>query len=366
MASAEPICQTAEILVAPTWKCNLRCTYCFVRNNNLVNDEVSMSSEVATRIIDALDLGLTNVENICIHFYGGEPFTNISAIETMVKRAREKRRGRFSFAVTTNGTILSKDILHLLRSGSFSIVLSIDGPAEVHDECRRSVHGTRTHAKVLQFLETVRAETSCRICASSVVRSGWSLKQATEYARTLPINSIKAQAIRVHNNSPHALNNQEYKDYLVHLEEIGCKVINDLENSRLPVDNRFASRVLQLLNGEKRRRFCAAGYTTFGITPSGNVLPCILIENNGAVLGHISDNPKKWIGAGQNWRAKPLRTVCHTCAFLHMCGGGCPAIIPVCGEDECGIIRKNCEIAISIYEHFRDKPEALLGLAGIT
>jgi len=36
--------------------------------------------------------------------------------------------------------------------------------------------------------------------------------------------------------------------------------------------------------------------------------------------------------------------------------------MPVCGADECDLIRKNCEVAIAIFEHFRSTPEALLGM----
>jgi hypothetical protein len=51
---------------------------------------------------------------------------------------------------------------------------------------------------------------------------------------------------------------------------------------------------------------------------------------------------------------------------LALCGGGCPAILPVCGAEECELVRKNCEVAVGIYDHFRANPEVLLGLAGIT
>ena len=42
----------------------------------------------------------------------------------------------------------------------------------------------------------------------------------------------------------------------------------------MPRDDRYSSRVLQLLKGDRRDAFCGAGDTIFGITPSGDVLPC--------------------------------------------------------------------------------------------
>jgi len=328
-----------------------------------------MSPEVATRIVDALDEGLDDVRIITIHLYGGEPFINLPAARAMVDRALQKKPGRFNFSVTTNGTVLKDETLEVLDRGKFYIILSIDGPAEIHDECRKKKDGSPSHANVIRFLEAVRSRTSCIVCGSSVVRSGWGLRQATDYLRTLPIHSIKAQAVRVPAGTRYALSPAERAVYLEDLEYIGRHVIEELEAGKVPIDNRFASRVLQLLKGVERQSYCGAGTTTFGITPAGNVLPCLLLgEKEGKIiLGHVNDNPETWKEAGRAWKATPLRPKCKTCSYLYLCGGGCPAMISVCAQDECELVSKNCEVCISIYEHFKDhKPDALLGLAGIT
>ena len=74
-------------------------------------------------------------------------------------------------------------------------MLSVDGPPQIHDECRRTRTGEPTHERVITFLHALRDETECRVRGSSVVRSGWGLAQATEYLRSLPIDLIKAQAV---------------------------------------------------------------------------------------------------------------------------------------------------------------------------
>lgn len=367
VALPEFLHQRAEVLVATTWECNLRCSYCFVRQRSLAKRGERMSPELAIWVIDALDGGLTHVESIYVHLYGGEPLINLTAIEAMLNRSREKESGRFSFAVTTNGTCLSQAVIDLLDKGNFQVVLSIDGPAEIHNECRRTTQGAPTHARVMHFLKALRSRTSCGVRGSAVVRSGWSLSQATNYLRSLPVDVIKAQAVRGPPGTPYALCESEKEDYLVDLETVGRQVIAELEAGQTSRDDRFTSRLLQLLKGDRREAFCGAGHTTFGITPSGNVLPCVLMDPEGCFLGHVNDDPETWVQAGRHWReSRPLRTECEACSFFHLCGGGCPALMPVCGANECEIIRKNCEVALVIYEHFRSTPEALLALAGIT
>lgn len=363
----EPEHWRAEILVATTWECNLRCTYCFVQESGLSKGDVRMSPGTAVRLVDALDEGLPHVETICLHLYGGEPLTNLPAMEAMVHRALEKGPARFSFSITTNGTILSPQVIDLLQAGKFRVVLSIDGPAEVHDRCRRTHAGAPTHERVMQFLHTLRAQTDCWLRGSSVVRSGWRLSEATEYLNTLPIDVIKAQAVRGAAGSPLALSSVEKEAYLEDLQAIGHQVITDLEAGHLPRDDRFSSRALQLLKGVPREFFCGAGNTGFGITPSGDVLPCILLDASLHRLGHIEDAPQTWIKAGRQWRAsRSRRPECKECDELFLCGGGCPAMLSVCAEDECDFTRKECQVARSIFAHFHTDQDALLTMAGIT
>lgn len=355
----------AEVLVATTWRCNLRCSYCFVEQTRLSASGRRMSPEIAARVVDALDQGLADVDSICLHLYGGEPLTNLPALEAMVDRAAEKAPGRFTFAITTNGTCGSPRAVDLLGRGRFQVVLSIDGPPAVHDACRRTARGAPTHARIVRFLEALRARTECTVRVSAVVRPGWRLADAVAYLETLPADLLKAQAVRGPNGSAWNLTPEEKETYLADLELLGRKVAADVEAGRMPKDDRFSRRVLQLLAGIERDAFCAAGDTTFGITPAGDVLPCVLMDG-GSKLGRIEEDPAVWREAGRRWRrSRPVRPECESCAARSLCGGGCPALMPVCGADECDLVRKNCEVASAIYERFRSRPQDLLVLAGL-
>jgi uncharacterized protein len=326
-----------------------------------------MTRKQAAGVIDALAEGFGGAASICVHFYGGEPLTNLPAMEAMVERASRKRDDRFTWSITTNGTILSRRVIDLLGRGRFGVVLSIDGPAEIHDRCRRTRRGAPTHARVMRFLEALRSETTCRVRGSSVVRSGWSLTEAFDYLDRLPVDSIKAQAVRGPENTTEGLSPRERRAYLKDLETIGWRIIDDLTAGRVPKDERFSARALQLLAGVRRERFCGAGDFMLGIHPDGGIYPCVLLSGEDNRLGHVSDDPARWRMAGKRWRqSRKPRRECRSCEALPLCGGGCPAILPVCGEDECDLVRKNCEVATAIYDRFRSDPERLLLLAGIS
>lgn len=326
-----------------------------------------MSPALCVDVVDAMDKGLDDVETICLHLYGGEPLTNLAAVEAIVDQVERKTPGRFSLAVTTNGTYFTDRTFELLERGRFQVILSVDGPPEIHDACRRTATDRPTHSKVMAFLSALRSRTNCSVRGSAVVRSGWSLRQAEAYLLDLPVDAVKAQAVRGVDGTSDALSIDEREAYKDDLHSIGRYVIEEIEADRVPRDDRFSSRVLQLLAGRSRESFCAAGDTTFGVTPDGTVLPCVLLSARNHRLGHIADDAATWRKAGRAWRtARSTRAECTQCAAFALCGGGCPAIQPICGADECELIRSNCDVARSIFQHFSTRPEKLLVLAGIT
>jgi uncharacterized protein len=356
-----------EILVNATQECNLACKYCFVDRGRFSYDYERlrmMSPETARKLVEKLPLALPGAQKFVIHFYGGEPMLNLPALEAAVDAALSSVHD-FQFSVTTNGTISDDRAMAVLEKGRFSVILSIDGPAHIHDAMRRTASGEPTHARVREFLNKLN-QRGLSVRGSSVVRHGWSLKDAEVYLRSLPVDLIKAQAVRVSKESEIALDAKERAAYLEQLGLIADDVIECVREGRIPRDDRFTPRVLQVMCGTARRSFCGAGRTVFGMSCDGTIYPCVLLTGKEELrLGHIDDNGA-WARRGEEWVAgRPVRDTCKKCWALPLCGGGCPAMMSVCGDDECDITRANCEKALAIYGSVEYKPD-LLTLAGYT
>ena len=353
-----------ELLIATTWDCNLQCAYCFVGRRGLKKDVEPMSPLTAMHLVDVFDEEFSDAETVCLHFYGGEPFCNVPAMRAMVDRAMSKKKGKFVFAVTTNGVAATPDVIDLLDRANFGVVVSIDGPAEIHNQCRVDAEGNPTHDHVVRFLQTLRKKTACRVRGSAVVRSGWPLFQAAGYLKSLDVDTIKSQAVRTVCPTAYSLNDQERQAYLDDLETLGSQIIEDIRQERFPRDDRFTSRIFQLVKNERRERFCGAGMTMFGITPDAEVLPCILLEADHNSLGSAYD--RSFRDAGRHWaQSRPVKKECADCSADPLCGGGCPAMLPFCGDSECDIVRKNCDVARMIFREFENEPEKLLVLVGM-
>lgn len=128
------------MILQVTQQCNLRCEYCVYSGGyeNRTHANKYMDLETAKKGIDFLIKHSRGLDRVTIGFYGGEPLLNFKLIQKCVNYAKNTYEGKeISFTITTNGTLLSKEISDFLVSENFSILISLDGPKEIHDQNRK-------------------------------------------------------------------------------------------------------------------------------------------------------------------------------------------------------------------------------------
>ncbi|MFO1220452.1 MAG: radical SAM protein [Burkholderiaceae bacterium] len=142
--------------------CNIDCDYCYYYN---IGDESwreyppYMDDETMQLIIRRLrELAQTHkVDVFRLVLHGGEPMmAKVDRLTSFVTRAREQlaELATVQFAIQTNGTILSPEWLSFFETNRITVGVSIDGPAEAHDQHRRTKQGKPTHKAVETFLST--------------------------------------------------------------------------------------------------------------------------------------------------------------------------------------------------------------------
>ena len=118
--------------------CNLRCRYCFVKQQNNY-----MSWQVAK---DAADMLLDNAAEVGarpdITFFGGEPLLMWDKIiKPLVAYIRSERKSNSILSITTNGTLLTEEMLRYMKENQVGILFSIDGARETQDHNRPAANG---------------------------------------------------------------------------------------------------------------------------------------------------------------------------------------------------------------------------------
>ena len=144
--------------------CNIDCDYCYYYN---IGDDswreypAYMDDESMQLIIQRLrELALAHkVDVFRLVLHGGEPMmSKVERLARFVATAREQlsELATVQFAIQTNGTIISPEWLSFFETNRITVGVSIDGPAEAHDEHRRTKQGKPTHELVESFLSERR------------------------------------------------------------------------------------------------------------------------------------------------------------------------------------------------------------------
>ena len=103
--------------------CNFNCHYCYQKKGNTYVDKGTMKK--------AIDFFYPFLKNKCyFNFYGGEPllaFDQIKFALDYIQSINKKKMKNIIFSMTTNGSLISDDVLSTLNLHKFSLLLSFDG-----------------------------------------------------------------------------------------------------------------------------------------------------------------------------------------------------------------------------------------------
>lgn len=145
-----------------TQQCNLRCEYCVYSGlyENRTHSNQRMSLATAKNAIDFLISHSADSENIVFGFYGGEPLLEFDLLTKCVEYAEKNGEGKnISFTITTNGTLLNKEVSLFLSEHDIDVLVSLDGPRHVHNKNRRfASNNSGTFEQVMENIERIKSD----------------------------------------------------------------------------------------------------------------------------------------------------------------------------------------------------------------
>lgn len=217
-----------QLTLQVTQQCNLRCEYCVysgIYNRNRTHSNQRMCLETAKKAIDFFLEQNGELSDVIIGFYGGEPLLEFELIKQCVQYAKSKIEGkRIRFNMTTNGTLLSDNVVDYLVENNFMLSISLDGSKEEHDVSRKFANGEGSFDTIIDNIKRIQKrypEFDKKISIMTTVNPHVDLSCVLEFFstgeifadKTIMFNPMKEKDLNrklTYDNSYHSVRNYEY------------------------------------------------------------------------------------------------------------------------------------------------------------
>jgi uncharacterized protein len=152
------------VVIKVVERCNIDCTYCHVFNSDDASWRAHpkhISLETMGAIARFLERGIEELglRSVRIVFQGGEPMmmrTRDFDVACQVLRGALAKAPGSEFVMQTNATLVDDEWLELLSRHKVAVGVSLDGPAEVHDQYRVDHRGRGTYHRVVRGLRKLQ------------------------------------------------------------------------------------------------------------------------------------------------------------------------------------------------------------------
>jgi uncharacterized protein len=315
-------------------KCNLACRYCVVENNVVdparMKDRMSVKTAMSSIDHFARLLDGASASEARVTFYGGEPLLNPDVIMASVPRIRNIQarglRRPVEAVMITNATVYNEDVADLFKKYHCAICISLDGMAEQHDAARITTKGLPTHSTVIETIRRyqdkgIQLGASCTIGRHNVD----SLPELAKYiVSEVGIKDLEFQM-------PYQVPDEGNRFY-VSMSDAADQMLRaaTILMDELGVDEYTTLRRLEsFTKGYWRHRDCGAAGGQIVISPTGKIGPCHSLVGSGSCFNGDVNDPNYDLFQDQTiaeWSSRiPVNMPqCEGCAFIALCGGGCP------------------------------------------
>lgn len=313
--------KTLGITIAPTLNCNLRCIYCYEKDNM---DVINMSAQVQDKIIEIIKGQANSITHLGITWYGGEPLIALDIIKNLSTKFIEicdSNHISYSAGIITNGLLLTHEKAKLLKELRITFAqITLDGPKDIHDLRRPAANGLSTFDKILENIG-VASEYLDRISVRVNVDQN-NKDRSSELIHVFKEKNMKENVSlylgRVHDsndcyNSNICISSKEYSE---------ASYAFDKEAYENGVKNNYLSYPSLSVG-------CTANRTnSLVIDPEGFLYNCwVEIGDKKLSSGSIID--KTFLGNKSLYLKYMLEDPlnhyeCKECKFLPFCMGGCP------------------------------------------
>lgn len=287
------------VKIIVTNRCNMNCKYCYEgekKKKDLMPDNGKQALEAYIECYAAL---YQNIGSIPIVYHGGEPLIQFSLIKELtlyaIKKVKGGLPGKCDFSLTTNGLLLTDEMVDFFKKYHFKVSISIDGVKENHDKNRVDYNGNGTYEKVIasayKLKEALGDDFSIRMTVTNDTIS----------SMTQNVESFVEQGFQYINIALDYFGKWDIPEQTIRMElrKLERFYLDYTKRRKLCID--IFNGKIPLLQNEEEPAFCNAGFEEYVLDADGTYYPCFYGMNKGFTIGSISE------GISQKLRAKRIR-----------------------------------------------------------
>lgn len=344
--------------------CNLACKYCFAGQGEYHGPRGLMSLEVGKKALDFLCENSGHRTNLEVDFFGGEPLMNWDVVKELVHYGRsiEKERNKhFRFTLTTNGMLITDEVIDFCNKEMDNIVLSLDGRKDVHDNMRPLRGGQPSFdqllPKIQKFASSREALGKEYYVRGTYTHFNLDFAKDVLYLADLGFKEISVEPVVAPPEMPYAIKEE---DIPVLLEQYDILEEEMLKRRGTEKDFNFYHFMIDLSGGPcvyKRLTGCGSGTEYLAVTPEGDFYPCHqFVGEKEFLMGNVNDgivntSLREKFSHSNVYDKKE----CNDCFSRYYCSGGCAANAYHATGDilgnygiGCELQRKRVECAIAL------------------
>lgn len=319
-----------------THSCNLRCTYCYeIKDNNLFMSR--QTSELVVAYISKYVIE-NDIKECDIHFHGGEPLLNFDIISKIV---RELKGCKFNYSITTNATLLNREIAEKLEKYFCTISVSLDGSPVSHDSNRKTTTNKETFLDVINGLSYFRDLSKIRIRMTVTTSNVKDFYNNILYLSELGFTWIE----------PGIDLFCKWNDELADILEVNLSKIRDYYD-RHPQMHVFdsISNEFYIMHG------CEGGKKNINIDFDGTLYPCSFsVAKKDMIIGDVKNGvSEKLLRNIRNKYSTPLKE-CNNCTMTRYCiATNCRILQEVALDKNDGVLPILCKLQNIKYKLFKN------------
>lgn len=329
--------QPGGILIMITQTCNLACTYCYAGGGTYGGSTKFMSEPSALRAIELMLERAPGRKEFTVTFFGGEPLLNFRLVKRVVEhceKLQEERAVKFKFSMTTNGTIITEEIIEFLKGRDFDVMISFDGEGGAAN--RPFAAGGSSYEQVSKNLRRlaasgVRFQMRATITRQMVTRE--TISELAAFGRDIGREVIMSPASATKNEklqdtSALALTEDESERLMqLYRETTDCNLNASSSEKQAPPAFDPNRRMVQALMRGKARGMgkCGACLSMAAASTDGKFYPCHrFVGMDGYAIGNLTDGIDEDQVQSFFQRAEAAnKPNCDVCFARQLCGGFC-------------------------------------------